>query len=243
MKTLSRKQRELQQREELFLNTAERMLLERGYLGTNMDRVAEATEYSKGTLYQHFTCKEDLIAAIMVRSMTTREDLFGRAAKFRGRPRERMTAVGVADRLYVQLFPDHERIERITKVESIWDKASEQRRSQFMRRDNNCIGVMRGIIRDAVAQGDLELPQDLPESGLAFGLWSMAMGGRIIIHHGLAYDLLDNQDPERALDYNYQMLLDGYGWRPLSREWDYAAMANRAREEIFAEDLRRIGTQ
>ena len=72
MTTLTRQQREIQERDALVLDIAQKMRLERGYLGFNMDRVAEATEYSKGTISQHLTCKEDMIAALLLRSISAR---------------------------------------------------------------------------------------------------------------------------------------------------------------------------
>ena len=241
MTTLTRKERELQQRETLFLDTAERLLLERGYLGMNMDRVAELTEYSKGTLYQHFTCKEDLIAGVLIRTMEARERLFTKAATFHGRPRERMTAIGVADQVHGLCYPEHDRIERITKVESIWDKASEQRRQRFQMRDNNCMGTVQGIVRDGLASGDLNLPEGLTADSLVFGLWSMAIGADMLIAFGIVPDVLNEQDPIAMLNKNYQVFLDGYQWQPLSSDWDYASTVVRIREELFADELREVG--
>ncbi len=60
----TRKERQLREREELILDRAREMLAEKGYLGLKLDELAEAVEYSKGTLYQHFSSKEDMILAI-----------------------------------------------------------------------------------------------------------------------------------------------------------------------------------
>ena len=49
------------------------MLLEKGYLGLTMDRIADEAEYSKGTIYQHFTCKEEIVAALGIRSAKKRQ--------------------------------------------------------------------------------------------------------------------------------------------------------------------------
>lgn len=241
MTTLTRKQRELMQREKLFLDAAERMLLERGYLGTNMDRLAEQTEYSKGTLYQHFTCKEDLIAGVLIRTMEAREQLFAKASSFNGRPRERITAIGVADQVHSVHFPDHERIERITKVESIWDKASPERRQRFHDRDNNCMKIIHGIMRDGVECGDLNLAEGLSVDSLKFGLWSMSIGARTLMVFGIIPDMLNLEDPIQTLNRNYQIFLDGYNWAPLSTEWDYPATVMRIREELFTEELAAAG--
>lgn len=243
MPTMTRKERELQQRETLFLDTAEQLLLERGYLGMNMDRVAELTEYSKGTLYQHFTCKEDLIAGVLIRTMEARERLFSKAATWHGRARERITAIGVADRVHAQIYPDHERIERITKVESIWDKASEDRRLRFKSRDNNCISIVHGIVRDGVASGDLRLTDGLTAESLVFGLWSMAVGAQNLMVFGIIPDMLTPEDPVIMLNRNYQIFLDGYDWKPLSSEWDYPSVVDRLNTELFFDDLRDSGAR
>ena len=95
MTTTQRKLRERQAREALILDVAARMVVDRGYLGMNMDRIATETQYSKGTIYQHFTCKEDVLCALAERTAANRVDLFRRAATFRGRPRERMAVLGL----------------------------------------------------------------------------------------------------------------------------------------------------
>ena len=42
------------------------MLRRDGYLKLNMDRVGQAIEYAKGTVYRHFDNKEDIIVALGV---------------------------------------------------------------------------------------------------------------------------------------------------------------------------------
>ena len=63
MDTLTRKQREIREREQLILDVARDMLLTRAYLGVTMDRIAQEIEYSNGTVYQHFSNKEDVLVA------------------------------------------------------------------------------------------------------------------------------------------------------------------------------------
>jgi AcrR family transcriptional regulator len=64
MVTSPRKQRKYEQREALLLAIARKILLHGGYHGLTMARVADSAEYSKGTLYQHFSCKEELIITL-----------------------------------------------------------------------------------------------------------------------------------------------------------------------------------
>src|SRR5271165_2360473 len=107
MGTLTRKQREVRQRETALLGIARKMLIEQGYAGLSMDQLAESTEYSKGTIYQHFSTKEDLVTALAIESMERRVELFLRAEQFVGRSRERMLAIGVADEIFSLLETHH----------------------------------------------------------------------------------------------------------------------------------------
>ena len=124
MGTLTRKQREVRQREKALLGIARKMLIEQGYAGLNMDRLAEATEYSKGTIYQHFSSKEDLITALAVESSEQRLALMAKARTFRGRPRERVLALGLADELFVRLHPHYFGSELIIHMADLESRAS-----------------------------------------------------------------------------------------------------------------------
>ena len=48
-------------------------------------------------------------------------------------------------------------------------------------------------------------------------------------------------DETKMLNRNYHALLDGYGWKPLSSDWDYVAVQERVRKEVFPEESRRAG--
>ncbi|MCC2658985.1 MAG: TetR/AcrR family transcriptional regulator [Panacagrimonas sp.] len=61
MGTKERRQREFNEREELFLNVALELVRSNGLLNLQMSRLAEKAEYAVGTLYLHFDSKEDLV--------------------------------------------------------------------------------------------------------------------------------------------------------------------------------------
>ncbi len=181
MSTQTRKQREIQEREERILEVSRPLLIEQGYHGLSMDRVAESLQYSKGTIYNHFSCKEEIIIALAIQTTEKRAGLFERAAAFQGSSRERVHAIGAAATLFVQLFPDHFKLETIIRSASIWEKTSEKRRAVMRSCESRCTGVVAGVVRDAVAQGDLALPNELAPEDLVFGLWSISYGAFSII--------------------------------------------------------------
>lgn len=72
MTTLARpsfKEQMLAAREEAIIQNVNRLLAEKGFDAMTVDEVASAVGIAKASLYKHFTSKEDLAAAAMVRVM------------------------------------------------------------------------------------------------------------------------------------------------------------------------------
>jgi AcrR family transcriptional regulator len=237
---LSRKQREIQEREELILDAARALLLERGYLGLTMDRIASAVEYSKGTVYHHFPNKEEVVMALVISTARIRAALFERAATFRGRPRERMLGVGIAAELFVQLYPDHFRAETVVRASSVREKTSPQRQRELQSCEHRCLGICVGLVRDGIAHGDLILPPGASINTIPYGLWSITFGVFTTMLGGFNIDDLGIEEPLHELRTNQHMLLDGYGFKPLSTEWDYAATYMRVVSEVFPDEWARL---
>jgi AcrR family transcriptional regulator len=240
--TQTRKQREIQQREGHILDAARKILLERGYLGLTMDRIAQAIDYSKGTVYQHFTSKEDVIAAVTIQTFETRIYLIERAATFSGRPRERMVALGEADELFFRLYPDYLRAQQIIRIGSLLAKTSDERLATIQAQRSRMLGIATGVIRDGVAQGDLNLPPGMTAEEMAFGLFSLVLGGRTLTGSRSELSVLGMVDPFRTIRQTTFLLLDGFGWRPLTTEWDYERTLRRVRQEVFPQEVQRART-
>lgn len=233
MARLTRKERERQQREAKILSLARSMLRESGYLGLSMDRIAAEMEYSKGTIYQHFPNKEEIILALANEALEKRLEMFGRAATWQGRARERMAAIGAAAAEFVRLHPLYFAVDQLVRSTSIWEKTSDQRRQIMQSCESNCMQVIGGVVRDAIAQGDLELPPETTAETIVFGLWSMNFGAYSIITSSDSLGQVGLHDPELELWRNQNLLLDGYGWRPLSGDIDYLEIFERAKRDLF----------
>jgi AcrR family transcriptional regulator len=242
MGTSTRKQREIQEREELILDVTSRMLVERGYNHLTMDRIAEAIEYSKGTVYQHFSCKEDLLATLALRNTECRAELFARAVSFDGTTRERMTAIGTAFDVLMNLHPDRCKAETIYHASHMREKASDSSVTELADADARCDGVVGGLIQEAIEKGELPLRDESTVHALYFGLWALSWGSYQIVETVEPCELSERgfEDPLASLHMNQERLLDGYGWKALSSEHDYDAVRQRVRETLFAEELRQI---
>lgn len=238
---LSPKQRAIREREQQLLDVAQELLLGGGPSAVTMERLGEAVGVSKGTVYQHFAGRDDVLAAVLLRSADIRARLFERAASFRGGTRERMGAVGAAAELFFLLHPQAEQAERAVKGSSISANISPERLSRLESCTFRCFGVATGIARDALAQGDLELAPGQTVEQVCVGLWNLYVGAFLM--RDLEPFLSDPAvaDPMPTLMANAQVFLDGFGWRPLSTQHDYPAARLRALVEVFPEEARRAG--
>jgi AcrR family transcriptional regulator len=91
-----RREREKEQRRNDILDAAEKVFFLKGFNYATMDEVAEAAEFSKGTLYLYFKNKEDLYFAIAQRSMTILRSMFQEAVQQHEKGIEKVRAVGRA---------------------------------------------------------------------------------------------------------------------------------------------------
>lgn len=227
------------ERDVLFLRLARDMLLERGYHGLTMARVAKAAEYAKGTIYQHFSCKEELIVALATESVDKQRGLVERAACFVGRPRERIMAVGVATDLFARLYEEDARIFQIMTGEAIMQKASEASLRRLRSSALRTVSIMTGIVRDGIVQGDLHLGPTTTIEDVIYPVWLLGDAGKAARTCWLPPEEMGIKDPFETILRHGTASADGYGWRPLSTEWDYAETMRRIRSEIFPEESRR----
>jgi AcrR family transcriptional regulator len=228
MGTADRKRREFARRETTLLAVARELLRADGLGGIGLDRVAESAEYSRGTVYKHFTCKEDLVVALATETQQQRLELLERAARLDGRAREKLCAIGEVS---VLLYPHHLQAELMVYTAAVRDRASPERRAAFEEFETRNMAVTQRVVEEAIAVGDLLLPNHVEPLDFVFNAWSQIIGSHMLMASG-ALPELGVGDPASALRRGMHALLDGYGWRPLSTEWDYDTTLSRVRKEL-----------
>jgi TetR/AcrR family transcriptional regulator, fatty acid metabolism regulator protein len=65
----SLRERQRQEREDLILQAAEELFLEKGSYDASIDDIAARVGIAKGTVYLHFASKEDLVFALLQRDV------------------------------------------------------------------------------------------------------------------------------------------------------------------------------
>lgn len=233
MKPLTPKKRQILEREAQILKVARPIVVREGYHGLNMNRIAELVNYSKGTVYNHFSCKEEIIIALAIQNASKRVELFQQAAQFKGCSRYRILAIAEAAEKFVREYPDYFLFEQILQLASVREKTSEKRQSIVRGCEMQCMSVVAGVVRDGVAAEDLELKKHLTPEKLVFGLWSLTSGAYSITFTSDSLSQMGLDDPFETVRDHVAALLDGHGWAPLSNSYDAEQILKKIRNQVF----------
>lgn len=237
---LSPKQQEIRDREKAILKVAGSMLLSEGYHAFSMDRIAGELKYAKGTIYNHYPNKEEIILSLAVEAVRKRQEMFDRAALSRGSSRDRMQTIGVAFELYTRVYSDDFKIEQLIRNAAIWEKTSQKRRDLLMNWEQQCMGMVAGIVRDAVASGDLDSSEsdNIPE--MIFGFWALTYGSYVLHETSPSLAQLGITDVYRSIRVNSHRLLNGIPWNPIRKLHEDLSLFERKAHEVFPNELAQL---
>jgi AcrR family transcriptional regulator len=237
---LPRKQREFQLREQLILDTAQSMLNEHGYAQLTMERIAEAVEYSKGTIYNHFSSKEDLVCSLCCRCVSNLIELFKRAYDYPGSTRERFSAIGIAYSLYHQLNPLDAQNIQIIKTNAVREKLSADKLQEMNALEQEITQLCVNLVNEAIDNGDISSIDNHTADTIVFGFWSMLYGGMLLSQSDIPLEDLGFSPVIAMLWQNSQRLLDAYGWQPPGNSTDTDALFSKLCSALFAEEVCRL---
>ena len=234
----------LMAREQTMLDAALELISQQGVAALTMDKLVAKVPYSKGTVYNHFSGKEDLLVALCNNSMQTMLALFQRVLTFKGASRHKMLAICFAYMLYAKLYPRKFMLVITAKIPAVTEKSSTRRQNEHQELDESLLGVAFEVIHEAVAAGELQLPEGrLPEQ-VAFSVWAMCFGTIALLSEDVEQcsarsELLMEQE---VISHS-NVVLDGLGWQPGTLESDMNEVVNRFKQELFAEEIEKLGCQ
>jgi hypothetical protein len=171
---------------------------------------------------------------LALRAHLKRNDMFKRAAAYKGKSRERLVALGEAEELFTRLYPDDMRLLLVIKTQIISPKVSEARRKKVQAAEYLGLDLIFEAVRDALNDGDLMLPSHVGPQDLTFGLWALTDGGYGTILRGVPLEEVGFPQPYESIMKSCEILVDGYGWKPLSTEWDYEKTRQNIRQSVLA---------
>jgi len=232
--TLRGKQLELYERDERVLSLAQQIFKEEGYQAVTIDGIAKRLGFSRGTLYQRFSCKEELVLEVAIRCHWQITKVMEFAAAIPGRPRERIVAIGAAIDRYAYLYSDNLRTLAAINSEIIREKAVPKQLQRAQEAENDMFRVLLGIVEEAVAVGDLVLRPKFTTGSLCLALAALISGWAQLHRHPESVKVLGIEHPIADILRNAHLLMDGYQWQPLFHEWDYNQVYQQAGEALSA---------
>ncbi len=236
---------ESRHRRELELIESALNIMEReGIAALTIDKLVASVDYSKGTVYGHFDCKEDLLTAACNNGLHILSELFTRAAAFDGTSREKMLAMHFAYLLYSRLHPNQFLLVISAKTPHLFARTSERRLEEHRQLENALLKTSLGVVAMAIESGDLKLPPHMNLKQVAFANWAMAFGAiSLLTDEPTRCSGRHDLDIDTELFNSSNLLLDGLNWLPLSTERDYHQTLERIRNELFATEQQQLQTQ
>ncbi len=231
-----------QLRDQELLDTALELIRRESITSLSMDKLAANVPYSKGTVYNHFCSKEDLLLGLCNCGMGIVADLFDRTTAIRGSGRDRVLALSYAYMVYAQLYRDQFFLHVQSKTPSLYEKGSQERIAQNVAMEERLVGHVLQAVEQARAAGDLVLQPGWTSLQVAFHLWASAFGAVVLAMVKKDAPGPLRVDASRELFNQMSLILDGLGWRPLTPDWHPGTVLNQL-EEIFSDELERIERQ
>lgn len=228
----------LKEREKRILDVAINLVRHLGIENLTMDKVVAQVPFSKGTVYKHFTGKEDLLLAISNHAMEVLSDLFNRAHEFDGCSRERMLLLNFSYLIYAILYPELFQSVICAKSQSVIGKSSEERLNEHDRLEMKLLTSIHGIVEDGLKDKSLVLPEYMSIQQLCFANWSMSYGAITLLSGEVeSCSGRTNLIVERELLNHSNLLFDGMGWQPLTNDRKNCTELTIALQRVFAEEL------
>ena len=243
MNTLSRKQREIAERHALLLDIGRRLIDTEGYRTLSMDRIAEIAEYSKGTVYQHFSCKEEVLIQLCNHNSIGLKAFFERAKSWDGSSREKMLAIFVAHELWAALNPTCFEHTQTLCGGGTKEKVSAESLKTHNRLEFEIVGLIGSIVEEAVKNKELPADSTLTVPELVFSLWSICFGSLQLRSLNLPLKEMGVNNPKDATLLAIDAMLDGIGWQPLSGKHDYTLVKSKINKTLFAEENKQLRQQ
>ncbi|MBL4829935.1 MAG: TetR/AcrR family transcriptional regulator [Aliivibrio sp.] len=233
----SKKQQAISDREKELLQIAKDLVTAEGFANLTMEKIAAASPYSKGTVYNHFTSKEDVISALCILGMKKQQAMFNKALTFNGTTREKAMAFHVAYRTFSRLEPILFMCVLTAKTRWIVEKTSPQRNEVLNSLEEDIIDMADKIFLSGVEAGDLILSPALSIDTIIFANWAVSFGSNALINNATNSRCINRIQETNSMLHNVNIVLDGLNWKPSSSEWDYKRSWTRAENELFPEEI------
>ena len=223
----------LMAREQVILKAALDYIRENDIASLTMDKVVARVPFSKGTVYNHFCSKEDIVTGMCNSCVNSLHALFKAATDFEGNVREKMIAICIAYMMSAKADSTRFMLVITAKTSALSQKASEARMNEHIKLEQQLMHLFCSLIQKAIADQDLVIPAHMSSPQVAFAIWSMSFGTIALLQDGLEHcDLRRLMEVERELVTHCNLVMDGLGWLPLSQDFDWQPCIDACKERV-----------
>lgn len=225
------------EREQALLQLAKGILLQEGFSALTMDRLTAVSAVSKGTIYNHFCSKEDVLTALAVDSLQRLNALFTLAISAGSHSRECAVALHYAYSLFGETQPTAFYCLINSASPAMQEKTSaarlqlrQQLEQQLMAQ---CGRLFQQALADGVLQGDAAAV-----ARWTYLNWALAFGTHALYGPGQQLGIAGDVSRSEICLQGLNVLFDGMRWQPLSTDWDYQqswhSLAQRLQTPLLA---------
>jgi AcrR family transcriptional regulator len=198
-----RKQREIERRRKLILNTATDLFLRNGFARVTLDDIASAIEFSKGTIYNHFGSKEEIYASVLLDHLNVLLASLKEAAADGRNTAERLQN---ATKAYVGFYRERREYFRLL---FFIDHVSDQARipdallKEIRQTKIACLRELQKIFKTGLRTGEVGAGRSSAQ--VSFILWGMLNG---IIQLAESRQIKE-ESLDRLIGASFEIVLDG----------------------------------
>jgi AcrR family transcriptional regulator len=233
----SKKQQAIADREQELLQIALQLVEAEGYGNLTMDKLTAASPYSKGTIYNHFSSKEDVITALCNAALRHEISLFKKAALFDGTSREKALALHQAYLLSAKMQPILFNCVLTAKSPWVQEKSSAVRLAVQQELEKEVSQLVDELLQQAIAANELQPKPGASVELMAFANWAISFGGIALLSSASETHSIERLQGADPFLFNLNCMLDGMNWLPLSIDWDYGQSWQRIEQQIFSAEL------
>lgn len=206
MSTLSRREREKQQRKNDIVEAAEALFSEKGFKATTMQEISERVELSKGTIYLYFKSKEELYLSVCVKGVAEFGEDLETAARAAGGLEDVIRAVYMAYIRHSLEKPAIFRVLRDTFIEQVRQNLSHETIEEISGYIKGWLELESGLLEEGIERGIFR--QDLDAYGFSLTAWRMSTG---LIELALLKEpgVVEHEDLDRFLQQSIDLIIDG----------------------------------
>lgn len=226
------------ERENAVLDAALNYIERESIATLTVDKLVKELPFSKGTVYNHFSGKEDILLALCNRSMGILIRFFHKASQFKGSHRERGLAIHFSYMLYAKIYPTYFMLVLSAKTANITEKASPRQREEHLALEGKIMTPIIAVFQEAIDEGVLNPRADLNFEQLTFLCWSVAFGTNVLLHESIDRCVTRSElHVERELLNNVNVMFDGLRFTPMTDEFDWTETIRRLKDDTFAEEV------